>query len=65
MTQEEEINEINKREEEESNFLINIYKKKIEVFERIFDKFSKFISEIKERTHDEILLLDLKDVDFF
>ena len=61
MTQEEAINEMNKREEEESNFLINVYKEKIYTFERMFDKFSKFISEINERTHDEKLLLDLKE----
>ena len=61
MTQEEAINEMNKREEEESNFLINVYKEKIYAFERMFDKFSKFISEINERTHDEKLLLDLKE----
>jgi len=60
MTQEEAINEMNKREEEESNFLIEVYKEKIYAFERMFDKFSKFISEISERTHDQLLLLDLK-----
>lgn len=61
MTQEEAIEEINKREKEESDFLINIYSKKIFVFEKIFDKFSKFISEINEITNNEILLLDLKE----
>ena len=60
-TQEEIINEINKREEEESEFLTTIYKDKIYLFERIFDKFSKFISEVNETTHNEILLLDLKE----
>ena len=60
-TQEEIIEEINKREEEESNFLINVYKEKINVFERIFDKFSNFISEINKRNHNELLLLDLKE----
>ena len=61
MTQEEAINEMNKREKEESDFLINVYSKKIEVFERIFNKFSAFISEIERRTHDVSLVLDLKE----
>ena len=61
MNEEEAIKEINKREETESDFLIKVYKYKIEVFEKIFDRFSKFISEINDRTHDEILLLDLKE----
>ena len=61
MTEEEAIKEINIREEKESDFLINAYKYKIEVFEKIFNRFSKFITEIYERTHDEILLLDLKE----
>ena len=60
-TQEEIKEEINKREKEESEFLINIYKEKIKLFERIFDDFSKFISEIYEKTHDELLILDLKE----
>jgi hypothetical protein len=38
-----------------------VYKVKIDVFEKIFDKFSQFLSEIDERTHDEALLLDLKE----
>ena len=61
MTKEEAIEEINKREKEESDFLINVYSKKIYVFEKIFDKFSKFISEINELTNNDILLLDLKE----
>ena len=61
MTQEEAIEEINKREKVESDFLINVYSKKIYVFEKIFDKFSKFISEINELTNNDILLLDLKE----
>ena len=61
MTQEEAINEMNKREQEESDFLINIYSKKIQTFEKIFNKFSNFISEIAERTHDNSLVLDLKE----
>ena len=61
MTQEEAINEMNKREQEESDFLINVYSKKIQVFERIFNKFSAFISEIERRTHDVSLVLDLKE----
>ena len=61
MTQEEAIDEMNKREKEESDFLINVYSEKIYVFEKIFDKFSKFISEINERTHNDYLLLDLKE----
>ena len=60
-TKEEAEEEINKKEDEESNFLINVYKEKIKVFEKIFDKFSNFISEINERTHNELLSIDLKE----
>ena len=61
MTQEEAINEMNKREKEESDFLINVYSEKIYTFEKIFDKFSNFISEIYKATNNDILLLDLKE----
>ena len=61
LNQKEAIEEMDKREKEESDFLINVYHKKIDTFEKIFDKFSVFISEINERTHNDILLLDLKE----
>ena len=61
MTEEEAINEIDKREKGESDFLLKVYKYKIEVFEKIFDRFSQFLKEKLERTNDEILLLDLKE----
>ena len=61
MTQEEAINEMNKREEEESNFLINVYSKKIQAFENIFNRFSSFISTIEEITHNNSLILELKE----
>jgi len=61
MNEEETINETNKREEEESNFLIKFYSKKLNVFEKIFEKFSEFLEEKYEITHDESILLDLKE----
>ncbi len=75
-TEEEIYKEINKREKEESDFLINVYKEKITVFEKIFNNFSKFLenicktynlnkvnkneNDVKGKDH-EILLLDLKE----
>ena len=64
------------REKKESDFLINVYKFKIEAFENIFCKFSKYLENIyskyniiKSRNDDEdplnkdqrILLLDIKE----
>ena len=60
-TKEEAINEMNKREKEESDFLINVYKEKIYSFERMFDKFSIFLSDIKKINNNKNLLLDLKE----
>ena len=60
-TKEEAINETDKREKEESDFLINVYKEKIYTFERMFDKFSRFISDIKNINNNKSLLLDLKE----
>ena len=55
----EALNEINKREEEESNFLITKYSEKMNVFEKIFLKFSNFLLNTYEG--DEHLSLDLKE----
>ena len=64
------------REKEELNFLINLYKFKIEVFERLFSKFSKYLENVYEENHlvksnydgsnmkqkdQEILLIDIKE----
>ena len=64
------------REKEESDFLINVYKYKIEVFEEIFSKFTKYLENIYskykiekskysdndiKRKDQEILLLDIKE----
>lgn len=64
------------REKKELDFLINLYKFKIEVFERIFSKFSKYLENVYEENHlfksnydgnnmkqkdQEILLIDIKE----
>ena len=58
---EEAQKERNNREKEESEFLINVYRKKIEVFEKIFDKFTKLLEFIYDINHNNSLLLDIKE----
>ena len=75
-TNKEIIAKREEREKEESDFLINVYKFKIEVFENIFSKFSKYLENIYKENHlvksnynendaklkdQEILLLDIKE----
>ena len=56
---------INKRmidEENEFNYLINVYKKRIDLFQDLFEEFTEFLSEIrKEKKYDETVLLDIKE----
>jgi hypothetical protein len=60
-TEKEIIEERNKREKEEYNFLLSVYRYKIEVFERIFEKFTKFLEKIEKETNEEIILMDIKE----
>ena len=55
------INERDKRDKEEYDFLVNNYRYKIEAFEIIFEKFTKFLEKIKKMTDDEIILMDIKE----
>ena len=60
-TKEEAIKEMDKREKEESEFVINVYKEKIYSFERMFNKFSEFISDVKKKNDNNNLLSELKE----
>lgn len=75
-TNKEIIAKREEREKEESDFLINVYKFKIQIFEKIFNKFSKYLENVYEENHlvksdydvndmkqkdQEILLLDIKE----
>lgn len=75
-TNKEIIAKREEREKEESDFLINVYKFKIEIFEKIFSKFSKYLENVYEENNlvksnydenvqkqkaQEILLLDIKE----
>ena len=52
----------NKREENEFKFLINIYKKKIDLFQEIFEDFSIFLNSIKKKYNNkEYIILDIKE----
>ena len=56
---------INKRmidEENEFNYLINVYKKRIDLFQDLFEEFTEFLNEIrKTKKYDETVLLDIKE----
>ena len=73
---EEIILKRNEREKEESDFLINVYKFKIDVFEKMFSRFTEYLENIYKENHlnkliydendpklkdQEILLLDIKE----
>ena len=59
---EELINERNKNEENEFEFLIKVYRKKIDLFQELFEKFSDFLCEIRNKKEiDECILLDIKE----
>ena len=59
--EDEIINERVKKDKEEYDYLVNNYKYKIEAFEIIFEKFTKFLEKIKKMTDDEIILMDIKE----
>jgi hypothetical protein len=49
-------------EENEFNYLINVYKKRIDLFQELFEKFTDFLHKIrKEKNLDESALLDIKE----
>jgi preprotein translocase subunit SecA len=56
---------INRRiedEENEFNYLINVYKKRIELFQDLFEEFTEFLNEIRRKKKlDETVLLDIKE----
>ena len=56
---------INKRitdEENEFNYLINVYKKRIDLFQELFEEFTEFLNEIRiKKKLDESALLDIKE----
>ena len=56
---------IQKREIDEENefkFLIKVYKRKVELFQELFEKFSFFLNEIRRKKKvDELMLIDIKE----
>ena len=49
-------------EENEFNYLINVYKRKIDLFEELFDKFTNFLNQVRKiKNVDESMLLDIKE----
>ena len=49
-------------EENEFNYLINVYKKRIDLFQDLFEEFTEFLNEIrKTKKYDETALLDIKE----
>ena len=59
----EELKEKRKvQEENEFNYLIKVYKKRIELFQELFEEFSDFLNEIRLRKKiDESMILDIKE----
>ena len=59
---EELINERNKNEENQFEFLIKVYRKKIDLFQELFEYFSDYLCEIRNKKKiDEYKLLDIKE----
>ena len=60
----ENINElINKRKENEENefkYLINVYKRKVDLFQELFEEFTDFLNKIRKNVN-ETQLLDVKE----
>jgi len=48
-------------EENEFNYLINVYKKRIDLFQELFEEFTEFLNEIRKKKFDESVLLDIKE----
>ena len=50
------------KEENEFNYLIKVYKRRIDLFQELFEKFSKFLNEIREKKNiDQSMILDIKE----
>ena len=50
------------KEENEFNYLIKVYKRKINLFQELFEEFSDFLNEIRERKNVETsMILDIKE----
>ena len=50
------------KEENEFNYLIKVYKRKIDLFQELFEEFSDFLNEIRERKNVETsMVLDIKE----
>ena len=51
-----------KNEENEFDYLIKVYKKKIDLFQELFEKFTNFLVEIRGKKNvDEAMILDIKE----
>ena len=51
-----------KDEENEFNYLIKVYKKRINLFQELFEEFTDFLNEIRyKKKADEAMLLDIKE----
>ena len=49
-------------EENEFNYLIKVYKKRINLFQELFEEFTEFLNSISRKKNvDEIMLLDIKE----
>ena len=49
-------------EENEFNYLIKVYKKRINLFQELFEEFTEFLNEIRGKKNiDEIIILDIKE----
>ena len=50
------------KEENEFNYLINVYKKRIDLFQELFEEFSNFLNEIRTlKNVDLSMILDIKE----
>ena len=50
------------KEENEFNYLIKVYKRRIDLFQELFEEFSDFLNEIRENKKvDQSMILDIKE----
>ena len=50
------------KEENEFNYLIKVYKRRIDLFQELFEEFSNFLNKIRQRKDiDESMILDIKE----
>ena len=55
------VNNRKKDEENEFNYLIKVYKKRIDLFQELFEEFTEFLNKIRKKNFDESILLDIKE----